>query len=470
MSKRMLRVIIPISLVVALAVGVPMLSGCLPGQPAAAPEPAAPAAPEPAVPPPEVEPWVLGYIGAFDTDVGRSALRGTEIAVEEINAAGGFLGRPIVLVKADSAEDTLEGVKAMEYLNEVKNVDFMVSGSIDDVTLAWMPRIKEYKVPLMETWTSAIRAIELVHNEYDDYKSYFMDHMNDYDQGAEYVAFAADILAAEMGWETVVIFYEDTAYGGGVAEYVRDEIAPGAGIEVIGEVMYDIDTKDFAPVFARIEDYEPDFIFHISSVNCVPPSAAYIELEVPLPITGVNVAAASAEFWDDMGGLAGGFSSISPPPTIGLDLDPPTQAFIDSYQAKYTTRPIYPHFNGFNAYWGVYMMVWAAERAGGFEPLDDWVTEMENTDFILWRYGGFERNDALSPTGVDIKWQYYKFYGPNHDYTHSQVLDTTGENGRPGGVVMQWGLEEQTPIQETVRIIHPPRWRNGDYVLPAHLQ
>ena len=54
MNKRMLRAIIPISLVVALAVGVPLLSGCLPGQPAPAPEAPAPApAPEAPAPAPE---------------------------------------------------------------------------------------------------------------------------------------------------------------------------------------------------------------------------------------------------------------------------------------------------------------------------------------------------------------------------------------------------------------------------------
>ena len=441
MKKRgLLKRLIGFGLAAVLAISIPLVSSCA--------GPAAPVA---------EEPWVCGYIGAFDTDVGKSALRGTEIAVEELNAAGGILGHQIKLVKADSAEDITEGIKAMEYLNEVENVDFMVSGCIDDVSLGWFPRLAEYQTPIMETWTSAIRAIEQVHDEYDKYKCYFMDHMNDYDQGAEYVAFANDVLGpnGDMGWETCVIFFEDTAYGGGVAEYVRDEIAPGAGIEVIGEKMYDIETFDFSPVFADIVAMDPDFIYHISSVNCIPPSAAYVELQVPLPITGVNVAAASKEFWDDMGGMAGGFSSISPPPCLGMDLDPLNQAFIDKYEAKYTTRPIFPHFDGFNAYWGVMVMAQAAERAGGFEPLDDWVKEMEATDLKIYRYGGFEPADAN-----DILWMNYRFYGPEHDYTHSQVLDTLGDHGRPGGLVMQWYPDG------TVKVIHPYRWKNGEFYLP----
>ena len=452
-KKGLPKIIVPISVIVGLAVVLTLGGGCVPG--------AAPAA---------AKPWKIGYIGALATDVGRSSQRTTQIWIDEVNAQGGILGRQIEYVEADSTEEPSEGVKAYEYLAE-QDVDLMVSGCIDDVTLGWISRMIEYKIPMIDTWTSAIRAINIVYDEYEaGAKCYFMPHMNDYDQGAEYVAFANDIFREEMCWDTCVLYYEDTAYGAGVAEYVRDEIAPGAGVEVIGEVSYDIGTFDFTPVYSEICSYDPDFIFHICSVNCVPPSAAYVELEVPYPIFGVNVAACSAEFWDDMGGKAAGFNATMPPPTIGLDFDPFDQALINKYKARYTDRPIFPHFNGFNAYNCLWMAKAAAEKAGGFkgEYLDAWVEAMEKEEFLLWRYGGLERDDAAAQAAgeaQDIKWQYYRFYGyQDEDHCHSCVLDTTGENGRPGGMVMQWRLEKQTPIEATVGIIHPPRWRNTDFV------
>jgi len=54
----------------------------------------------------------VGFIGSFDSDAGRSALRGTEIAIDEINAAGGVLGKQVRLVFADTREDVTEGIKA----------------------------------------------------------------------------------------------------------------------------------------------------------------------------------------------------------------------------------------------------------------------------------------------------------------------------------------------------------------------
>jgi len=38
------------------------------------------------------KPVIIGFIGSFDSDAGKSTLRGAEIAIEEINAAGGMLG------------------------------------------------------------------------------------------------------------------------------------------------------------------------------------------------------------------------------------------------------------------------------------------------------------------------------------------------------------------------------------------
>ena len=46
---------------------------------------------------------VVGFIGSFASDTGKSTLRGAEIAIDELNAAGGVMGKQIKLVKADIA-------------------------------------------------------------------------------------------------------------------------------------------------------------------------------------------------------------------------------------------------------------------------------------------------------------------------------------------------------------------------------
>jgi branched-chain amino acid transport system substrate-binding protein len=402
------------------------------------------------------QPVVIGFIGPFDSDAGKSTLRGAEIAIEEINAAGGMLGgRKIKLVKADTGQDVTEGIKAYEYLNEKEKVDFIISGCVDDVSLGWLPRMVEYRTPTLDTWTSSYLAIEKVRNEYEKYKMYFMNVPNDWALGTQYVDFGKDVLAKDLGYKTTVIMQEDTAYAAGVYGLV-EAILPEAGIKMLDHIVYDVNTVDFSPIYNKIIKTNPDFIYIISSVKCVVPTSQYVKMQVPIPITGINVAAVGREFWKDTGGMGGGMSTFMPPPTLGMDMDPRTEKFIKKYQAKYKSRPVYPHFNGFNAYYGIYNAVNAAERAGGFKPLDAWVKEMENEDLKLYKDGKL--------------WLRYAYWKPGEveprtelAWTHNIKFDITPpfDEGIPSVIVIQWNTDG------TVKCVYPSKYANGKFSVPT---
>ena len=407
------------------------------------------------------DPVIGGYIGSFDSDSGKSTIRGAEIAIEELNAAGGVLGgRPIKLVKADTREDVTEGIKAYEYLAETAKVDFVISGSIDDVSLGWLPRMAEYRIPTLDTWTSYVGIIDMVISEYDKYKMYFMNVACDYALATLYVDFGKDVLADKMGWKTTVVLQEDTAFGGGVFELVDQMLAPEAGIKIIDHIVYDTNTVDFAPIFNKAVKSKPDFLYLISSVRSQVPSSQYVKLQVPVPMTGINVAAFGKDFWNDTGQMGGGTSTLSPIPSVGFDMDDRTKAFVDKYEAKYgNSRPIFPHFNGFNAYYGMYNAFNAAERAGGFAPLDAWVTEMENEDMKIYKDGEL--------------WLRYGFWKPgeieprtNREYTHNIKFDITQplDDGAPSMVVIQWYEDGSTAV------VYPEKYANGEFSVPSWIK
>ena len=407
------------------------------------------------------DPVIVGYIGSFDSDSGKSTIRGAEIAIEELNAAGGVLGGgPIKLVKADTREDVTEGIKAYEYLAETAKVDFVISGSIDDVSLGWLPRMAEYRIPTLDTWTSYVGIIDMVISEYDKYKMYFMNVACDYALATLYVDFGKDVLADKMGWKTTVVLQEDTAFGGGVFELVDQMLAPEAGIKIIDHIVYDTNTVDFAPIFNKAVKSKPDFLYLISSVRSQVPSSQYVKLQVPVPMTGINVAAFGKDFWNDTGQMGGGTSTLSPIPSVGFDMDDRTKAFVDKYEAKYgNSRPIFPHFNGFNAYYGMYNAFNAAERAGGFAPLDAWVTEMENEDMKIYKDGEL--------------WLRYGFWKPgeieprtNREYTHNIKFDITQplDDGAPSMVVIQWYEDGSTAV------VYPEKYANGEFSVPSWIK
>jgi hypothetical protein len=297
---------------------------------------------------------------------------------------------------------------------------------------------------------------------------YFMNIPNDWLLGVPYIDFGRDVLNGEYGWETFVLFQEDTAYAQGVGEWILGEIGPGANMEAIDHIVYDINTVDFAPIYASMVETDPDFIYHISSVNCLTPTAQYVELQVPLPITGINVALFGEEVWTDTGGLVGGVGGLSPSPCVGMDLDAVSQDFVERWRAKYPSRPVFPHFNGFNAYYGIKDCFEAAERAGGFEPLDDWIAEMEATDWKLWKYGGWEQRDDLAPTGEDEVWFVERYYSKGDiepitgmEWTHNAVFDPEGTEGKLSVQVIQWYEDG------TVKCVYPPRYANGVISFPS---
>jgi len=313
----------------------------------------------------------------------------------------------------------------------------------------------EYKIPTVDTWTSAYSAIEKVSKEYEKYKMYFMTCPTDYALGTQYVDFAKDVLAKKMGWKTCVIMQEDTAYGSGTYAFIKDDILPGAGIKLLDHIVYDPNTVDFSPIYNKIIRTKPDFIYIISSVKCVVPTSQYVKMQVPIPITGINVAAVGKEFWKDTGGMGGGMSTLMPPPTLGMEMDPRTEKFIKKYQKKYKKRPVYPHFNGFNAYYGIYNAVSAAEHAGGFKPLDKWVKAMENEDLKLYKDGKI--------------WLRYAYWKPGEleprtgvAFTHNVKADISPplNDGHPALIVTQWYMDG------SVKCVYPEKYANGEFTVP----
>ena len=121
------------------------------------------------------------------------------MAIEELNAQGGVMGEKITLVTADTGGDVTEGVKAYEYLAETEEVDFIISGSIDDVSLGWLPRMQEFQIPTLDTWTS-IRIIDMVVEDPDTMAPYFMNIASDEALATLYINFGADVLRNQMGW------------------------------------------------------------------------------------------------------------------------------------------------------------------------------------------------------------------------------------------------------------------------------
>jgi branched-chain amino acid transport system substrate-binding protein len=92
--------------------------------------------------------------GAFAAS-GNYVAQGVKIAEEEINKAGGVLGRKLQVIIEDSKSNPTEAVATAEKLIVRDKVQVMLGAWSSTLTLAVMPKLEEYKIPMLVETSSS---------------------------------------------------------------------------------------------------------------------------------------------------------------------------------------------------------------------------------------------------------------------------------------------------------------------------
>ena len=88
---------------------------------------------------------------------GNYVANGAKIATEVLNRAGGVLGRPLELILEDNKSNPREAVASVEKLVLRDRVPVLIGAWSSTFTLAIMPKLIEYKVPMVVETSSASR-------------------------------------------------------------------------------------------------------------------------------------------------------------------------------------------------------------------------------------------------------------------------------------------------------------------------
>ncbi len=134
---------------------------------------------------------------------------------DEINKAGGVLGKQLQLIIVDDEGKGDKGVAAIEKLATVDKVDVLIGGIASGVALAQVPTMKKYQIVTVATGAAASTTVEKALGPSPDSDWYFHLHPWDYNQGQSY----AD------GWDAIqkkypaikinriFLAYEEGAFG-----------------------------------------------------------------------------------------------------------------------------------------------------------------------------------------------------------------------------------------------------------------
>lgn len=406
--KELRKIGVAVSLVVALAIVVPLMSGCLPGKPAAE------ALLEP------IKVGVATTITGPLADDGRHHVRGLEMARDKINAAGGLLGRPVELVIADLGNYTPTELAAVR--------DTLKAADVDVVDYNWTvyPAVSNYlmEIGVLVTHHGWVTVDWKAWYDVKDEFPYWMT-LNRTEEGYGVPYFQALNNPEMVTWEfpnkKAAIMVTDLDYSVVQANWWREE-AERAGWEIVLHEIHPIGNVEFGPQLMKIREEEPAIIF-MSSVISTEVIAAFTDfLEDPtnslFAITWVinkpEFKAAFGEKADGVTGTVPGFTFIDSEYT-GQNPQYIThyekgKAIFDATVERYGEEPSLQTFVATDSFWA---WVTAVERVGDVRDFDGIMEAMFDYPYIgaTGRYG-FDRETHAQDYGVDkIPLVYYQMQG-----------------------------------------------------------
>jgi len=302
-----------------------------------------------------VEPIKVGFVGDFTGDWSQTEIPyrdGALFAIDEINEAGGVLGRPLELVTRDCKNDGPLTIRFTEELIDEGIVYFM--GTVGETLVAGGKVACERGVPISTGVGSADTLIM------DIGECGFQPMIADTTQGAVAAQYAYEVL----GYRTAYILLStEFPYVENLPRYFEQTFEHLGG-EVIGEDTFLYLGGDYSAQATNLAslDTQPDVIY---TSMIVPDTNLFLR---QLRAAGVDAPVIGPDGFDNVGILDAGevaegvlftTSALDYPGSIIED-------FYNRYEAKTGKRPDVAYYA--DAYDEMYMLKQVIETAGSADP------------------------------------------------------------------------------------------------------
>lgn len=306
----------------------------------------------------------VGGLAPLTGDVavyGIATQRGVDLYIEELNAAGGVLGKQVEIEWLDEKGDVTEALNAYNRL--AGEVVAIIGDVTSKPTIAVSELAAQDGIPMIAPPATAYDVTSAGENIF---RACFLDPY----QGQMMATFAAGKLGAK---KVAVIYNNADDYSTGLAESFKAK-AEELGAEVVAYESYATGDIDFKSQLTKISEAAPEAIFVPDYYNTVALIASQTrEVGITAPLMG-------ADGWDGVLGvvndpaLVEGYYFCNHYSTE--DTDEVVQNFLKNYEAKYGETP-----NAFAAlgYDAAKILFTAMETAGTTESAAV-VEAMKNTD------------------------------------------------------------------------------------------
>ena len=281
---------------------------------------------------------------------GEQVARGFDLAVEQINAAGGVSGRRLELLYRDDSTNPELGLSALRELVERERVRTVLGAVSSSVTLRLASYCERNHVVLLSPSASAPQLTEA--GEF-----VFRTFPSDVLEGVSMADFARD-----LGLDRVAVLAVDNAYGESLARAFGERLNASGGSVVASLTFPEGDEAAIAKAVAALPALEPRGLYLPAYVGDVATALTLLQATPLRPIV-LGTSAAAPELVQRAGAAAENL--VFPMSIFDATADSASvRAFAAAFAARYAAEPdVYAA----HAYDTVRVLAAAAERTGTWD-------------------------------------------------------------------------------------------------------
>ncbi len=301
--------------------------------------------------------------------LGEPELKTLQMYVEQTNAKGGLLGRPIELVSYDDGSEAAKANGFTKRLIEEDKVDALIGGTTTGATMGMYPLVERAEIPFISLGGGVVIV--------DPTKKWMFKVAHNDRMAAERIF--GD--AKKRGLTKIALLSETSGFGqSGRKETLA--LAPKAGVEIVADETYGPKDTDVTAQLTKIKDVpgvQAILVFGLGQGPAIV-TKNIAQLGLKLPIYQSH-GVASEEFIKLAGAAAEGVrlpaAAILAPEQLAAD-DPQKkveQDYVDAFKAKY-----HEQISTFGGHARDAFFIWkgAVERAGSLDKAKV-RDEIENT-------------------------------------------------------------------------------------------
>jgi branched-chain amino acid transport system substrate-binding protein len=317
------------------------------------------------------------------------AERGLELAVEEINAAGGLdvAGKrhPFKIEVMDTRDlepgvPVSEALLAVEKLILGKGADFVVGGPCrSEAALAAMDLISRYeKISIISAGVLTPAYHQRIAENYEKYKYCFRMTGNVVTEIKESVGILESI-REKHGFNKVFIMVQDVAHARAAGEKIK-AMLEDKGLDVVGFEKYPTGSTDFSVGLLKAKGAGAQVLFYwfdMPEISIL--TKQWFDMKIEALPVGFGASMADSTFWDATAGKCAYWVNVWPRAgCVPSEAIPVAAQFIKAYKGRYGVEPGVTWVSPVS-YQAVYVLADAIGRAGTIET-NRVIAALESTD------------------------------------------------------------------------------------------